>query len=279
MQFGTNRNFTKFYNCVVSALSGSGFKYGTANSVAAPINLYIYTANEFGTSNPLLYLGQDLSFNLGTSGLLTNNASLYPFVYPVADYFGNGRTSRWKHVTYTLSSTGTLKTYVNGYLLETRTGIAYPSTVNRTTNCFIGKSPITTGYSDLSGNIDDLRIYTNTELTQPQIVDIYNNSTTSSIAGVYSQTGGVLTRVSTTNTIRWTTDRPPGSGQILVGSFTAISTLTNVNILVVSGGGAGGGGSNSGGGGGGGNVLSYETATSTSCTSNTHTIKTYNLHS
>lgn len=272
MQFGTNRNFTKFYNCVATGSSnGTHFKYGTANAVAVPINLYIYTANQFGTSNPLLYLGTDLSFNLGTTGLLTDNTTGYSnTIYPVIDYFGNGRTSTWKHVTYTLSSTGTLKTYVNGYLLKTSTGITYPSTDNRTTNCFIGKSPTTTGYSDLSGNIDDLRIYTNTELTQAQIVDVYNNSMTSSIAGVYSQTGGVLTRVSTTNTIRWTTDRPPGSGQILVGSFTAISTLTSVNILVVSGGGAGGGG-NPGGGGGGGNVLSYETATSTSCTINAGT--------
>ena len=272
MQFGTNRDFTKFYNCVGGGAGGGIHKkYGTDNTTAAqPINLYIYTANEFGTSNPILYLGEDLSFNLSKTGLLTNNPNNYPYVYPVADYFGNGRTSTWKHVTYTLSSTGTLKTYVNGYLLETRTGITYPSTDNRTTNCFIGKSPTRTGYSDLSGNIDDLRIYTNTELTQPQIVDLYNNSMTSSIAGVYSQTGGVLTRVSTTNTIRWTTDRPPGSGQILVGSFTAISTLTNVNILVVSGGGAGGGGG-IGGGGGGGNVLSYETATSTSCTINAGT--------
>jgi hypothetical protein len=249
---------------------GAHYKYGTANTTAAPINLYIYTANEFGTSNPLLYLGTDLSFNLGTTGLLTNNTTGYSSVYPVIDYFGNGQTSTWKHVTYTLSSTGTLNTYINGYLLQTRTGITYPSTDNRTTNCFIGKSPTTAGYSDLSGNIDDLRIYTNTELTQAQIVDVYNNSTTSSISGVYSQTGGVLTRVSTTNTIRWTTDRPPGSGQILVGSFTAISTLTSVNILVVSGGGAGGGGS-VGGGGAGGNVLSYETATSTSCTINAGT--------
>lgn len=275
MQFGASRNLTNFYACVVSGTSGAWWTYGTSNTVPAPINLYIYTANEFVKSNPLLYLGTDLSFNLGTTGLLTNNTVGYPYTYPVSDYLGIGQTSTWKHITYTLSSTGTLKTYVNGYLLQTRTGITYPSTANRTTNCFIGHNPTTPGYSDLSGNIDDLRIYTNTELTQAQIVNLYNNSTTSSIAGVYSQTGGVLSRVGTTNTITWSTDYPAGSGQILVGSFTATVTLNNVNILVVSGGGAGGGGG-TGGGGGGGNVLSFETASSTSCTINAGT--TFNVY-
>jgi len=87
-------------------------------------------------------------------------------------------TTDWQFLAMTWSSGNSIKLYINGQLdtLSYDQG-AVTGTVSGNTKFLIGKGTKDTGTSCWNGLIDDLRIYSRV-LTQQEIQDIYNESTT-----------------------------------------------------------------------------------------------------
>jgi hypothetical protein len=105
----------------------------------------------------------------------SNNLGLAAFNGSVGhqfnDIFSSVNDNVFRHVVWTLNSSGTWRIYINGALHTTKTGRTYPKNVDRTLN-YLGKS-IWSQDPNFIGSIDDFRIYKQ-ELNQADVTTLYN---------------------------------------------------------------------------------------------------------
>jgi hypothetical protein len=122
-----------------------------------------------GTSNSRFFLAADSFFIPSMQGF---SFGAPPF-YQLTNYVVTADI--WYHYVVTVGSSGTVKQYVNGNLIGTYTGIINTSS---DTSCYISG-----GYN---GAIDDLKIY-NREITNAEVLSLFNNNTTLSTSEYYSK--------------------------------------------------------------------------------------------
>jgi hypothetical protein len=122
--------------------------------------------NGVASDNIIAYINSN---NLGLA-VYGGNSTTNP-VSQFDNIFSSVNDGIWRHVVWTLNSSGTWKIYINGVLQSTKTSTRYPSNVSRSLN-YLGKSNWSAD-PNFKGGIDDFRIYKQ-ELTQANVTTLYN---------------------------------------------------------------------------------------------------------
>lgn len=88
----------------------------------------------------------------------------------------------WRHLVWTISSSGVWKIYMNGHLYRVDTGMPVPS-YKRRANAYLGRSEWPQSQDNpYNGYMDDFRIY-NTVLDANDVTALYNYNRTSQTLG------------------------------------------------------------------------------------------------
>jgi hypothetical protein len=139
--------------------------------------IWVYMNNI--TSSPcLLHKGGHYTLQIsGTNTYYWADSSNYSYAnYGNRTATGIGSTGVWKQIVTTKDSSNTVRVYVNGSLLDTRTSFGDVITNNTTTLWIVGYSDTTSTPTSalLNGNVAMCRIY-NRELTQQEITINFNS--------------------------------------------------------------------------------------------------------
>lgn len=164
--FTTTNNYLNFNNTIpfhtIQPATGLSISYWVRGlNTTASYGPHFFFANSVGGGSGNFYVRRTGSGN----GL---EVGLWGGSYEVAVISGNFFDATWKHITWTISTTGVWTFYVNGVnqsVSMTRGFVNYDYT---TTIRKIGSSG-----SDFFGNIDDFRIY-QIALSATQVSELYN---------------------------------------------------------------------------------------------------------
>lgn len=159
------------FGTAVTSLGTSIFSNTTANNalntLSAPLTVMAWVKPNATTATQRVFSGSSGDGNGWGYGTIAGGNQRYT-TYGVTDYNqGTGATVQagaWQNIAVTFMGT-TANFYLNGNLVDTKTGGNFGANTNEVYNLF-GQA---NGSELFAGTIDEVRVY-NTALTQPQIV-------------------------------------------------------------------------------------------------------------